>query len=119
VLVATDQGTVAGYIQLRRPSPLDSNAHVWQINGIAVDPRYQGRGVGKALVEATIREIDSRGGRRITLRVLSTNSAAQRLYESCGFTVEGVLKGEFILDNREVDDVLMAQSIGGGPRCRA
>lgn len=111
VLVATDQVDILGYIQFRRPTPLVSNAHVWQVNGIAVDQRYQGHGVGKALVEAAIHEIASRGGRRITLRVLSTNPAAQRLYERCGFAVEGVLRGEFVLDDREVDDVLMARSI--------
>jgi ribosomal protein S18 acetylase RimI-like enzyme len=109
VLVATDDDTTSGYIQFRRPSPLDSNAHVWQINGVAVDPHYQASGVGRALVEAAVREISSRGGRRITLRVLSTNPAAQRLYARCGFIVEGVLRGEFILNNREVDDVLMAR----------
>jgi ribosomal protein S18 acetylase RimI-like enzyme len=113
VLVAVDQDVVAGYIQFRQPTPLASNAHVWQINGLAVDPRFQGRGLGKALVESTIRELDSRGGQRITLRVLSTNPTARRLYASCGFVVEGVLSGEFIIDGREVDDVLMARSIGG------
>jgi ribosomal protein S18 acetylase RimI-like enzyme len=114
VLVVSDHDTIWGYIQFRQLTPLASNAHVWQISGIAVDPRSQGRGLGEALVEATIREIDSRGGRRITLRVLSTNPAAQRLYERCGFVVEGILRGEFVLDNREVDDVLMARSIGRG-----
>ena len=57
VLVATDQVDILGYIQFRRPTPLVSNAHVWQVNGIAVDQRYQGHGVGKALVEAAIHEI--------------------------------------------------------------
>jgi ribosomal protein S18 acetylase RimI-like enzyme len=90
VLVALDRDTISGYIQFRQPTPLASNAHVWQINGVAVDPPCQGRGIGGALVEATIREIDSRGGRRITLRVLSTNPTAQRLYERCGFVVDGV-----------------------------
>lgn len=113
VLVATDQDGISGYIQFRQPTPLASNAHVWQINGVAVDPRFQGRGLGVALIEAAIREIDSRGGRRITLRVLSTNTTAQRLYVRCGFVVEGVLRSEFILDNREVDDVLMARGTSG------
>jgi ribosomal protein S18 acetylase RimI-like enzyme len=113
VLITTDQDGISGYIQFRQPTPLASNAHVWQINGVAVDPHYQGRGLGKALVEAAIREIGSRGGRRITLRVLSTNLTAQRLYARCGFVVEGVLRSEFILDNREVDDVLMARGTSG------
>lgn len=111
VLVATDGDAISGYIQFRQPTPLASNAHVWQINGVAVDSHYRASGVGRALVEAAVEEIRSRGGRRVTLRVLSTNPRAQRLYAKCGFIVEGVLRGEFLLDNREVDDVLMARDI--------
>jgi RimJ/RimL family protein N-acetyltransferase len=41
--------------------------------------------------------------------VLGPNAAARALYESCGFTVEGVLREEFLLDGQYVDDVLMAR----------
>ena len=50
----------------------------------------------------------SRGARKLSLRVLGGNVAARRLYEACGFTVEGVLREEFFLGGRYVDDVLMA-----------
>jgi RimJ/RimL family protein N-acetyltransferase len=40
--------------------------------------------------------------------VLSTNTAAIALYERLGFTCEGVLRREFIIKGRDVDDVLMA-----------
>ena len=49
-----------------------------------------------------------RGTRKLTLRVLSTNTAAIALYERLGFTREGVLHGEFIIKGRDVDDVLTA-----------
>ena len=39
--------------------------------------------------------------------------AARRLYESCGFTAEGVLREEFFLGGRYVDDVLMACMLVG------
>ena len=55
-----------------------------------------------------MREAASRGARRLTLRVLGPNAVARGLYEACGFTVEGVLREEFLLDGRYVDDVLMA-----------
>ena len=60
------------------------------------------------LTEACIEQARSRGARKLSLRVLGGNVAARRLYESCGFTVEGVLCEEFFLGGRYVDDVLMA-----------
>ena len=65
-------------------------------------------GVGRRLAEACIEQARSRGARKLSLRVLGGNVAARRLYESCGFTVEGVLCEEFFLGGRYVDDVLMA-----------
>ena len=40
--------------------------------------------------------------------MFSPNERARRLYESAGFVVEGVLREEFFLEGRYVDDVLMA-----------
>ena len=37
------------------------------------------------------------------------NDRARRLYESCGFQIEGVLRDEFHLGGQYVDDVLMAR----------
>ena len=109
VVVAVNDGRVQGYIQIQRSSDLASNAHVWEIRGLAVDPESQRAGLGTQLVSAAIPEINSRGGLRVTLRVLAANSVAQRLYANCGFDIEGVLRSEFILEGEEVDDVLMAR----------
>ncbi|MYW00343.1 GNAT family protein, partial [Streptomyces sp. SID3343] len=54
-----------------------------------------------------------RGARRITLRVLGGNASARALYRSCGFVIEGVLEGEFLIAGRYVDDVLMALDVTG------
>ena len=64
--------------------------------------------MGKGLLVAAIEEARARGARRLTLRVLGHNDAARRLYESAGFVVEGVQRGEFFLDGEYRDDVLMA-----------
>jgi ribosomal protein S18 acetylase RimI-like enzyme len=111
VLVAELDGEVAGYVRLGRATPLPASDHVVVVNGFAVDPARQRQGVGRALLEAALRETAARGARRLTLRVLAPNTAARRLYESCGFRVEGVLKGEFHLGGRDVDDVLMAREV--------
>jgi ribosomal protein S18 acetylase RimI-like enzyme len=113
VLVADVDGAVAGYVKLGRALPLHSNRHVLEVKGLAVDPAHQGRGVGRALLEAAASEAAARGARRLTLRVLGPNAGARALYESCGFAVEGILRGEFHLDGRDVDDVLMARAVEG------
>jgi RimJ/RimL family protein N-acetyltransferase len=43
--------------------------------------------------------------------VLGPNTTARALYEGAGFVVEGVLREEFHLDGRYVDDVLMARDL--------
>ena len=108
VLVAELDGQVAGYVRLGRVFPIAASDHVLMISGIAVDPAFQRRGVGRTLLDAAVAEARGRGARRLTLRVLAHNEAAVRLYEQAGFVVEGVLRGEFFLDGKYVDDTLMA-----------
>jgi ribosomal protein S18 acetylase RimI-like enzyme len=108
-LVAEADGRVLGYVLVHQNIPLPSHQHVLGINGLAVDPSAQGRGVGRALVEAAVAEAARRGASKVALRVLGENPGARRLYERCGFVVEGVLRGEFVMDGKLVDDVLMAR----------
>lgn len=110
-LVAESDGRVVGYVRLGRPTPLDCNAHVQQIQGLAVADEARGRGVGRALIRAAVAEARRRGARRITLRVLGHNTPARKLYESEGFVVEGVLPEEFWLAGEYVDDVFMGRPL--------
>lgn len=112
VLVAlAEGGAVAGYAMLGPADPVESNRHVLMLHGLAVDPAHQGRGVGRRIVAAAIEEARRRGARRLRLRVLGHNRVARHVYEACGFVVEGVLREEFLLDGRYVDDVLMAMDL--------
>lgn len=111
VLVAEVAGVVVGYAGLANRPAIPSHAHVWEIDGLAVHPDSRGRGVGRALVEAAVAEAVHRGARKVSLRVLGHNDRARRLYTRCGFGVEGVLRAEFVLDGRPVDDVLMARHL--------
>ncbi|MYW66142.1 GNAT family N-acetyltransferase [Streptomyces sp. SID8379] len=110
-IVAEFDGRVVGYVRLGYPTPLAANAHVRQIQGLAVADAARGRGVGRTLVRAAIGQARRQGARRITLRVLGHNTPARKLYEAEGFVVEGVLPGEFLLDGEYVDDVLMGQAL--------
>lgn len=113
ILVAETDGEVAGYLMLHQSIPLHSHRHVLEINGLAVQPEAQGRGVGRALVEEAQQQVRRRGARKLSLRVLAPNTTARRLYEACGFVIEGILAAEFVIDGVDVDDVLMAWHPGG------
>ncbi|MFE3497506.1 GNAT family N-acetyltransferase [Streptomyces sp. NPDC059175] len=102
---------ISGYIRIRTPVPLPCNAHVRQIQGLAVASWARGRGVGRALLRAAADEARRQGASRITLRVLGHNAPARLLYASEGYAVEGVLPGEFYLAGQYVDDVLMGRSL--------
>ncbi|MEK8142711.1 GNAT family N-acetyltransferase [Streptomyces sp. M10(2022)] len=102
---------IAGYIRLARSTQLACNAHVRQIQGLVVADWARGHGTGRALLRASFAEARRQGAGRITLRVLGHNTPARALYASEGFAVEGVLPGEFFLNGRYADDVLMGRSL--------
>jgi len=111
-LVAEAGGRVLGYIRVRPATRLRENAHVLAIVGLAVDPGARGRGVATALLAAAEQFARERGARKLSLRVLSSNGPALRLYERCGFVREGTLRGEFCIQGQYVDDVVMAKHLG-------
>ena len=55
------------------------------IHDLAVLPKFQCRGVGKALMAAVEAEAQRRGCCKLTLEVLEHNQHARKLYESVGF----------------------------------
>jgi ribosomal protein S18 acetylase RimI-like enzyme len=110
-LVAELNGHVVGYIRLKPPTKLLENAHVIQVQGLAVHPDARRRGVAAGLLDAAEEKLRGRGIHKLTLRVLSTNQPAIRLYERHGFVREGTLLEEFCINGRFVDDVMMAKKL--------
>jgi ribosomal protein S18 acetylase RimI-like enzyme len=112
-LVGEIDGAVVGYIRLGSPLPLPENAHVVAVLGLAVSPDARGRGVATALLAAAEERARARGVRKLSLRTFSTNPQAIRLYTRFGFEQEGLLRGEFLIEGRYVDDILMAKFLTG------
>ncbi|MDX6743724.1 GNAT family N-acetyltransferase [Actinocorallia sp. A-T 12471] len=110
-LTGPEGNRVVGFLRLVQPVLQQSAAHVRQIQGLGVDHAVRGRGVGAALLAEACAEARRQGARKITLRVLSSNTAARRLYERAGFHVEGVLREEFRVEGVYVDDILMARRL--------
>jgi ribosomal protein S18 acetylase RimI-like enzyme len=110
-LVADLDGRLAGYIRVKPVTPLRENAHVLGIVGLAVAPGSRRRGVASALLAAAEQHARARGARKLSLRVLSSNETAMRLYERHGFQREGTLRDEFCIGGLFVDDVVMAKRL--------
>jgi ribosomal-protein-alanine N-acetyltransferase len=56
---------------------------------ITIDPAYQGRGLGLALLEHLMSRAQQRGGQECFLEVRASNQSAYRLYERFGFNEIG------------------------------
>lgn len=59
----------------------------WVLSLFGIEVHYRGKGYGRALLEFIVNEYTS-SNMDMMLRVVSTNTAALRLYESCGFKTE-------------------------------
>ncbi len=89
-LVACDaRRRIAGFAMLRL---LGDDA---ELMTIAVDRRYQGRGVGAALLGAALADLRMTAARRLILEVAADNPPALALYRRHGFTRIGERHGYY------------------------
>lgn len=80
------------------------------IIGISVTDAWQGKGVGKALMQAGVDLADKwLNLTRLELEVYADNEPAIRLYEQFGFEREGVLRQHAFRDGRFVDSIVMGR----------
>jgi ribosomal protein S18 acetylase RimI-like enzyme len=63
----------------------DSDPSTGYLSRVYVDPDHQGRGIGSALHDASIRSLGERGFGRATLWVLERNARARAWYERLGW----------------------------------
>jgi ribosomal-protein-alanine N-acetyltransferase len=80
-----EDGRVVGNVSLRRAASPGG----WIIGNVAVNPDWQGQGIGRALVEAAVRTTRQRGGVWVGLEVRDDNAVAVGLYERMGFETVG------------------------------
>ena len=93
-VVAVLEGRVAGMYKMGANYP-DLGAHVASATYV-VDPRVQGRGIGRALVEHSLDRARSEGFLAMQFNyVVSTNAPAVELYRKLGFAVVGTLPAAF------------------------
>jgi|UniRef100_A0A7C4QTU0 amino-acid N-acetyltransferase len=91
--VVEDRGQIVGFAALEVYSP-----KLGEIRSLAVDPQHQGRGIGKALVEACIHRAKALD----VFEVLAVTSA-EEFFRKCGFdfTLPGEKKALFYQTRKE------------------
>jgi L-phenylalanine/L-methionine N-acetyltransferase len=78
--------------------------------GIMVHDQFQGRGIGRELLETLLHVADNfLGLTRVSLEVFPDNERAIRLYESCGFEHEGRKRKSVWRHGEHQDTLLMAR----------
>ena len=87
---AFEEGSLVGMVGFFR-EPGTKSQHKGYIISMFTAPEQRGKGVGKALVAEAIAQAQTISGlEQLLLAVVTTNTAASRLYRSLGFEVYGL-----------------------------
>jgi L-amino acid N-acyltransferase YncA len=88
-LVALDGDTVLGWAALTPVSGRCVYAGVAEVS-VYIDPANQGRGFGKALLQALITESENKGLWTLQAGIFPENTASLQLHEKAGFRQVGI-----------------------------
>jgi ribosomal protein S18 acetylase RimI-like enzyme len=93
ILVAQDrEGNVVGFSALGSSRDADANPNTVEVLAIYVHPEKWQKGIGHALLSASLDQIRNSEFDQVTLWVLEANQRARSFYESFGFVRDGVVK---------------------------
>ncbi len=94
ILVAEENASLVGYVEFD-----DS-----ELRRLYVETALQGRGIGRALLDAALAHPRLAGAQRVVLQVWDENGRAVRLYESVGFRRTGTKR--FTIGDEVVEDAV-------------
>jgi ribosomal-protein-alanine N-acetyltransferase len=78
---------------------------------LAVAPHWQGRGIGRACLDAVLDLARSGGARTMTLEVRPSNEVARRLYHQEGFVEVGRRRGYYPARSGREDALLLTREL--------
>lgn len=113
-LVARDAGgRVLGYAYAGQFRP--RAAYAWACeNSIYLDHAEQGRGIGRALLDALVAAATASGFRTMVAVIGGAEPASVALHAACGFAHAGRLSGMGWKHGRWLDTVYMQRMLGDG-----
>lgn len=112
LFVAVVSGKIVGNAGIHSVSESPREKHVCGL-GIGIAEPYQGRGVGRALMNACLDFADRWANySRVQLTVHADNARAIKLYESLGFVIEGRHRDYSFREGGYVDAIFMGRLTG-------
>jgi phosphinothricin acetyltransferase len=108
-LVAELGGAIAGYAYA---GPIGAAGLRWSVeNSIYIDPRMQGRGIGRALARALIVAAQERGFRQMIAVIGDSPTRLDRAASRAGFRLVGTFDNVGFKFGRWLDSVLMQRPL--------
>jgi RimJ/RimL family protein N-acetyltransferase len=109
VFVAEAPEGIVGRLSIAR-DPHPASEHVADL-GLMVAREHRRLGIGRALMEAAEAWASEVGVRKLELHVFPHNAAGVALYESLGYTREGLRRGQYRRGATFQDAILMAKHL--------
>ena len=111
-LVAVTDGEVVGWVCHGPYRVGEVRTGELELYALYVDPKSYGVGIGRALIEESIRRGTAAGHKRMYLWVLKENVRARRFYERSGFGPDGA-EESFDVDGVGVPEVRYVRDLEG------
>lgn len=113
-IVAEADGEFAGYAYAS--SYRSRIGYRWTVEDtVYIEPRFQGRGIGKQLLQSLIDACQARGYRQMIAVIGEpANGASVALHEKLGFRTVGIFQGLGRKHGRWLDTVQMQRALGSG-----
>jgi phosphinothricin acetyltransferase len=117
-VVAVDSGgEIAGYAYAGPYRPRSAYRFTVE-DSIYLDPKFQGRGLGRILLARLITDATACGKRQMIAVIGdSANAASIGVHRALGFEMTGTFRAIGLKFGRWVDTVLMQRSLGEGASC--
>lgn len=113
-LVAEVEGSVCGYAYAVPYRARAAYRHTLE-DSIYLAPEFQGRGIGRALIETLLAAAMALGYRQVIAVIGDSAQAASiALHRAAGFRIVGTFTGVGFKFDRWLDTVLMQRSLGSG-----
>ncbi len=90
IFVAQENGLLAGFVHLQTQTDYFTGERIGYISDVAVEQSFEGRGVGRMLLDSAEEWARGKGYRLLSLYVFAGNTRAKLIYEKFGFQPEVV-----------------------------